>query len=252
MIDVALPTAASAWLDALAAGDLDAAVALTAPEALCALPPASGTETASRVVTHGRGALRAVLEPTFGGRRLETLACVADGDDVLLEGRTVTADGAADATILAALRGGEQLGRALVWAVPLAEPSPTWADAPPSSGDARAIVDRYFELLDAADFEGAADCFSKDVLYSHPPYGPGQPRAEFRGRDELVAGFRRRGPKPDREHTILRSPQSGRECLLEGFTVDKPVGASFISSLSLDDDGRIRRYVAVLCEPVVS
>jgi len=68
---------------------------------------------------------------------------------------------------------------------------------------------------------------------------------------ELLAGFRNRGPKPDREHEILRSPQAGRECLLEGFTIDAPRGGSFLASLSLDADGRIRRYVAVYAEPVV-
>jgi hypothetical protein len=254
MIDVALPTAASAWLDALAAADLDGVVAATAPGALCALPPAGGPETAARVLAHDAAALRAALEPAFGGgRRLETLAYAAAGDDVLVEGRTVGPDGAGHQTILAALRAedGDLVARALVYAVPLVEPSPTWSERPPASGDARAVVDRYFDLLDAERFEAAADCFSPDVLYSHPPYLPGRPRAEFRGRDELVAGFRRRGPKPDREHIILRSPQAGRECLLEGFTIDAPVGGSFISSLSLDDDGRIRRYVAVLCEPVV-
>jgi hypothetical protein len=204
------------------------------------------------VLTQNPRALRDALEPAFGGgRRLDVLASVADGDDVLVEGRTVAADGTPDATILASVRGEERVGRALVYACPLVDPSPTWADAAPSSGDARAMVDRYFELLDGSDFEGAAACFSDDVLYSHPPYGPGLPRAEFRGYDELLAGFRNRGPKPDRAHTILRSPQAGRECLLEGYTVDLPVGGSFIASLSLGDDGRIRRYVAVYCEPVV-
>jgi hypothetical protein len=255
MIDVALPTAAGAWLDALGAANLDGVVAVTAPGAVCALPPATGPETAERVLAEDPAALRDALEPAFGrGRRLETLACVVDGDDVLIEGRTVRSDGAAHATIMAALRcdaGGERLARQLVYACPLVEPSPTWTQRPPASGDARATVDRYFELLDGNAFEEAAECFSPDILYSHPPYGPGQPRAEFRGRAELVAGFRRRGPKPDREHIIVRSPQAGRDCLLEGYTIDMPVGASFISSLSLDDDGRIRRYVAVLCEPAV-
>jgi len=255
MIGVALPTAAGAWLDALAAADLDGVVAVTAPGAVSALPPATGPETAARVMADDPPALRDALEPKFGsGRRLEALACTVDGDDVLVEGRTVRPDGAAEATIIAALRcdaGGERLVRQLVYACPLVEPSPAWAQRPATSGDAGAMVDRYLELLDGSAFEAAADCFSSDVLYSHPPYGPRRPRAEFRGRDELVAGFRRRGPKPDREHIIVRSPQAGRDCVLEGYTIDAPVGGSFLSSLSLDDDGRIRRYVAVYCEPVV-
>jgi hypothetical protein len=172
----------------------------------------------------------------------------------VIEGRLLDRASEPAATFLASyqLRGG-RIARQLVYTCPLVEPSPTWTsgNAGAAPADARAAVDRYFEHLDANEFEAAAACFSPDVLYSHPPYGPGEPRAEFRGRDQLLAGFHRRGPKPARSHHIDLSPQQGSECFLEGYTIDAPVGCSFISSLSLDPDGLIRRYLAVLCEPAV-
>jgi hypothetical protein len=255
--DLRLPTSLATLLEALRAGDLDAAAAAVPEGATSALPSGEGPETGPRVIARDRRALRRALEPVFGaGRRAEVMVSVAGGEeDHLLEGRLVDADGRPVETFLASFQlHGDQIARQLVYTCSLVEPSCTWGA--PNSGtaptDARALVDRYFEHLDAAEFEAAAECFSTDVLYSHPPYDPGQPRSEFRGRDELLAGFtRRRGARPKREHHIVLSPQHGTECFLEGFTIDQPVGCSFVSSLSLDADGRIQRYVAVLCEPVV-
>jgi hypothetical protein len=255
LTDHRLPAAVGTLLDALRDGDLGAAAAAVPDGALSALPGGDGPETAPRVIAQDSGTLRRALEPAFGGRRAKVLACVTpNDDDCLLEGHLVDAQGLAVETFVASyqLRGG-RIARQLVYTCPLVEPSRTWGaggsnDAP---GDARAIVDRYFEHLDASEFEAAAACFSPDALYSHPPYGPGQSRAEFRGRGELLAGFRRRGPKPDRAHHIDLSPQRGSECFLEGYTIDEPRGGTFISSLSLDADGLIQRYLAVYCEPIV-
>jgi hypothetical protein len=98
--------------------------------------------------------------------------------------------------------------------------------------------------LIAGDFGGAAACFSIDCLYSHPPYRPGTPRVEFRGRDALRRGFeQQRGARPVRP-AISRSVQHGADCLIEGVVDGDPPGGSFISSATLDPDGLIRRYVA--------
>jgi SnoaL-like protein len=253
--DLRLPAAVGVLLEALRAGDLDAAAAAVPDGALSALPGGDGPETGPRAIARDGRALRRALEPAFGARRAEPLACVAAGAaDILLEGRLVDALGIAVETFLASFQLTDgRIVRHLVYTCPLVEPSPTWqtrsaGDAP---GDARTVVDRYFEHLDAGRFEAAAECFSPDVLYSHPPYGPGQPRAEFRGRGELLAGFERRGVKPDRLHHIDLSPQRGADCFLEGFTIDEPRGGTFISSVSLNADGLIQRYLAVYCEPIV-
>jgi hypothetical protein len=107
------------------------------------------------------------------------------------------------------------------------------------------------------DFAGAADCFSHDVLYSHPPYRhtgiDGNERVEFRGRAELLAAFQRRG-RAAFDHHVSVYAQHGPHGLIEGRVDGLPDGrfGSFISSLSLDGAGCIRRYVSFYCEPGVA
>jgi hypothetical protein len=118
------------------------------------------------------------------------------------------------------------------------------------------VVDRYFHALDVGDFPGAADCFSDDVLYSHPPYRhtriDGHARVEFRGRAALLAAFERRG-RTAFDHHVSVYAQHGWHGLIEGRVDGLPDGrfGSFLSSLSLDDTCRIRRYVSFYCEPGV-
>src|SRR5207253_7869119 len=70
-------------------------------------------------------------------------------------------------------------------------------DGPAVTADAAALTDRYFHHLDTGAFDLAADCFSMDTRYSHPPYrhtgitDPG--RVEFLGRTALRAAFEKRG-----------------------------------------------------------
>jgi hypothetical protein len=137
---------------------------------------------------------------------------------------------------------------------PAVEPGPVPGAEPPA--DALEVLDRYFDELEAGEFAAAADCFSDDVVYSHPPYrhtdNAGDRRVEFRGRQELLAGFRSRGKRSFR-HRILVRLQRGPSCLLEGVVDGLPGDGtgSFVSSLSLDRTGRIARYVSFYCEPSV-
>ena len=107
-------------------------------------------------------------------------------------------------------------------------------------GDARAVLDAYLERLEHADFEGAVECFSPDVLYSHPPYARGGARVEHRGREALLAGFVARGPRSWR-HRILTCLQAAGDCLVEG---DVEGAGVWLSSFSLDERGLIARYCA--------
>lgn len=134
---------------------------------------------------------------------------------------------------------------------PVVEDSATWADPQATApGSAKEILDRYFEHLHAARFAEAVDCFTEDVLYSHPPYSPGAARAEFRGHAELLAGFERRGPS-DWSHDILVCIQRGPECIIEGLVPDVPGGGSFVPALSLGPDGRIQRYLSTYTSSLV-
>jgi hypothetical protein len=236
------------------AEDVERAAGAFAEDALLAYWDGVGEETAPRRLAHGREEIRAGLAGgALGPGRPEILVCVDDRASCLLEGRLSADAGESPATFAASLqldRAGA-ITRCLLYRTPYIEPSPTWTDGDGASpGDARAALDTYFEHLERGRFAAAADCFSEDCLYSHPPYGPGAGRAEFRGRVELLAGFRRRGNRPY-EHTLAVTLQHGTECLLEGTATGTALGGSFLSSLSLDRDGRIQRYAAFYCEPPV-
>lgn len=246
----ALPVAIDDYLDAIATGNFDAAVLHTDPQVTSALPPdARAAENASRLEITGRDALRAALPGSLGDSGLTLLAAAGDGDHWLIEGRL---EGDPAETFAASFTLRQNLiARQLVFRCQLVEPPPAPGSSAAAGHDARAMVDRYFDRLEAGDFPAAVACFSADGLYSHPPYSPGAGRAEFRGSEELLAGLHRRGVRSVRHH-LLVSPQSGAECLIEGLTDDEPHGGSFISSLSLDEDGLIKRYVALFCQPIVA
>jgi SnoaL-like protein len=201
-------------------------------------------ETAPRTIVTGPEIEAAVAE--LDGA--EILSSVKEGRDRLLEARL------ADTTIGAALQldASGAIVRAVSYRSQLVEPSRTWANPPAQQGDVRQLLEAYFSLLEGGDAAGAAACFSEDVLYSHPPYAPGRPRVEYRGRDALQAGFEKRGLRPWR-HRILVAVQDGSECIVEGDVggLDDGRRGGFLSSLSLDADGRILRYCSFYTEPAV-
>jgi hypothetical protein len=185
---------------------------------------------------------------------------VVDGQTCLLEG--VSRDsrtGQARSSFAASMQldDGGSIRRYLAFATPLAVEPPR-GDATQGSARAEAatVLGRYFAALDDGSFEAAAACFSEDVLYSHPPYKhtgvDGQHRVERRGRPNLLAKFRERGAQRF-DHRVLACVQRGRHCMVEGLVEGLPAGAtgSFVSSLTLDADGLIRRYLSFYCEPGV-
>jgi ketosteroid isomerase-like protein len=248
--------AVTPFLAALATGDLDAVASAVAPDILAALPT-PGSETAARAISTDRAGLLAGLKVAFGEPATMTAHVdvqVARGtDDVLLEGHLSTTQAPAPtATWLASLQIVDgAIARLLVFTCPPVEPSRTWTIEMATPGDARAVVDRYFEHLDRGEFQAAVECFSADALYSHPPYQAGAPRAEFRGHAELLSGFERRGVKPDRTHRIDVAVQHGPDYLLEGCTTDGSGSRTFMSSVALDSRGLIQRYVAVASASMV-
>src|SRR5262245_24605901 len=104
--------------------------------------------------------------------RTEILIELHDNSNRLVEGRITGEDGEPLETFVASLqqdRAGA-ITRGLIFRTPLVDPSPTWDDDHDSApGSARAVLDAYFEHLGQGRFEQAADCFSEDCLYSHPP-----------------------------------------------------------------------------------
>lgn len=128
--------------------------------------------------------------------------------------------------------------------------------AEPASGgwpDVVPLLDRYFHDLEASDFPAAVAWFSPACLYSHPPYGPGQARVDFRGREALLDGFVHQRGTTSSRHGVLRVVQDGRHGFVEGFAGASHIsdGTTFLSSFSLGADGLIERYVAYYAAPQV-
>ena len=254
-----LPLALSMMYAGLAAGNRDAAAAKLSARVRYAVP-AAGPETAPRHQLVGRDAVAedwhahapAVIEHRVA-------LCVVDGSSCLVEGTTGQPGGEPLGTFVASARLDDDgsIARYLSFGcVGAREPIPT--DVPESAEPAEVggALSRYFGALDEGRFADAAACFSTDVLYSHPPYRHTnrntEDRAEFRGREALLAAFVARG-RQRFGHRIIRCMQRGPHALLEGVVHDLPNGGtgSFISSLSLDASGLIRRYVSFYCEPSV-
>jgi SnoaL-like domain len=210
-----------------------------ADDAVLAYWAGEGEETAPRTIARGAAAISRALASEQ--RRREVVRELRDGDDAFVEGRLLTARGEVTGSYVASAqfeRGA--IARCLCFHGPAVEPPSAASEGPPA-GAALAKLERYFDRLIAADFDAAAACFTTDCLYSHPPYAPGGPRVEFRGREGLLRGFEQRGPRPVRP-AIIRCVQRDADCFIEG--VVDPGGGSFVSSAILDGDGLVRRYVA--------
>lgn len=102
------------------------------------------------------------------------------------------------------------------------------------------LLERYFAALNDGDFDAAAAAFAEDCLYSHPPYRPGEPQAEFHGRRELAELWPSRRGTRRVQTTIERCVQDGNHAFVEGVAA----GGSFLSTIVLDRDGLISRYLA--------
>ena len=131
----------------------------------------------------------------------------------------------------------------LVW---LRAPRVPARDLDPGTGapDARPVLEGYFADLMSSRFRQAAARFTRDTIYSHPPYAGGSARVLFEGREALWRGFaRERGPSPARQ-IITDLWQQGAWAFVEGVVEGIPDGGTFFSTAQITDEGEIARYVA--------
>jgi ketosteroid isomerase-like protein len=109
-------------------------------------------------------------------------------------------------------------------------------------------LDPYFDAIDAGDVERTTAAFAEDALYIRPSLEVPGALEVVRGRHELREFFRDRGKKPFR-HLVRSFVAEGRQCFAEGIAVEDEGGAviaSFLVHASLDEDGRITRYFALM------
>jgi ketosteroid isomerase-like protein len=109
-------------------------------------------------------------------------------------------------------------------------------------------LDAYYTALDAGELEATLACFTDDAVYVRPSLtGPG---LEFvRGADELRAFFVARG-KRDYRHLVRVSAVEDGRCFVEGIAgmEGEPPTHAFLVSATIEGDGRISRYFALMAE----
>jgi ketosteroid isomerase-like protein len=111
-------------------------------------------------------------------------------------------------------------------------------------------LDRYFEAIDRGDPEATTAAFTDDALYIRPSLQAAGVLEAYRGREELLDYFRRRGRLPFR-HEVQTCVVEGDACFVEGlaFVDDEPKN-SFLVHATLAGDGRIERYFALMADAV--
>lgn len=121
--------------------------------------------------------------------------------------------------------------------------------------DALTIVNRYLRDLEEGDFVAAVSHFTEDAFYSHPPFPEEAAdglRHETRGREALLAVFRRRGIRTLR-HRIESSASNEDEFFVRGVVLDgDDVVMSFVSVGRLDPVSEVMsEYAAYASVPAV-
>jgi ketosteroid isomerase-like protein len=115
--------------------------------------------------------------------------------------------------------------------------------------DVDSPLDAYYGALDRGDLEATLATFTDEAVYVRPSLDvPGA--LEFvRGRAELREFFERRGKQPYR-HRVRSCAVDGLRCFVEGDAgMDgEPPTHVFLVSATLDADGRIARYFALMAE----
>ena len=111
-------------------------------------------------------------------------------------------------------------------------------------------LDRYFEAIDRGDPEATTAAFTDEAVYIRPSLEAAGSLEAYRGRDELLEYFRRRGKLPFR-HEVRTCAVRGDECFVEGLAfVDGEPKNSFLVHATLGGDGRIARYFALMANAV--
>ena len=106
----------------------------------------------------------------------------------------------------------------------------------------------YYLALDAGDVEATVACFTEDAVYVRPRIdGPGLELV--RGHDDLRAFFVARGKREYRHH-VGSHTADGADCFLEGTAgiEGEPATHVFLVHATVEPDGRISRYFALMAE----
>ena len=98
------------------------------------------------------------------------------------------------------------------------------------------ILRQYWTHLENDEFEAAADQFSEDVAYLHPPAIEGV--TEVHGRDDLLVFFRDTRGSREIHHTVERQVVDGANAGIVGVATGRDVDGVhvYICYLETEDD----------------
>jgi ketosteroid isomerase-like protein len=108
------------------------------------------------------------------------------------------------------------------------------------------VLRTYFESLDAADFERAADQFTESVSYRHPPmYGD---ETHVDGRDALLEFFVDVRGVQESRHVLERTVSNGDSAAAVGYVTDPDEDEpyEYFVSFAEFENGRIDYYIGGL------
>jgi ketosteroid isomerase-like protein len=107
-------------------------------------------------------------------------------------------------------------------------------------------LDAYYAAVDAGDADAATATFTDDGLYIRPSLVEPGTLEVVRGHHDLLEFFRKRGNPPFR-HEVVACACEGPLCFVEGVAyVHGEPTTSFLVHATIADDGRIRRYFALM------
>lgn len=122
-----------------------------------------------------------------------------------------------------------------------ATPDTASADVPPAPERLRETVRRYYERVDADDYDGLLSLFAADVVYDRPGQDP------IEGKDDLERFYREDRPLSDGEHEVLAIAVDGDTAAVRGTFGGRQGGErvafGFADFHTVDADGLIAHRV---------
>ena len=217
--------------------------------------PDSGSEIGPPIVARGRADAVSLLnsDRSRWGVPATLLRC-ARGNAHYLEGSVTTSETVSEVSASVRVASGQVTGLLIYRHPPTPRPQERSTRRAPDPSLAEDAVHRYLANLESGRIDAAAACFTPDAVYSFPPRSPDGARGVAIGREAIHEAFRARGTNTARHQVqTVAAADDGVQYVIDGRVVGLPGGstASFLSSMSISDEGQITRYIARMYTPEV-
>lgn len=103
-------------------------------------------------------------------------------------------------------------------------------------------IQEYFECLERGEFEAAANCFTEDCVYYHPPSY--QAEIKIEGRDDLLTYFAEARGMQDIDHELEKVTVGDNQVAFVAQQSGADTGDDHFISFAELDGGKISYYMA--------